>query len=288
MSNNTSNHSDPNTEYHSTLLTIYSVVLVSGTISLSLMMHVMKSSTTSTTSIAVLNLIFAHFIFLFTVPFRIYYYSTHHWYLSPGWCKVVSAMIHIHMYMSFILYVIILVTRLLTFYHKTKPEASFQRMPALIGSALVWIVVLVTVPCVIHFHYGKHTMKNEKIETNYTCFRFGQSTQTSFGNVFNYIMSSLIILVATVLAALQAKVLYVLHRTHRQGQQDFGAQLKSLFFALIMVMCFIPYHIFRLFYLKNVDDMESINEVFLSLTTFNCLDMLTFLGRRTCNICLPG
>ncbi|KAM4534229.1 putative G-protein coupled receptor 141 [Odontesthes bonariensis] len=269
-------------EYHTSLLVIYSVVLLCGTVSLSLMMHIMKSSTVSTTSIAVLNLIFAHFIFLFTVPFRIYYYSTNRWTLGPEWCKMVSAMIHIHMYMSFILYVIILVTRLLTFYHKTTQVASFRRMPALMGSALVWIIVLVVVPCIIYFLYGKQTKPTEK------CFNFGEHTQSPLSIVFNYIMSSVIIVVALGVTALQVNVLRILYRTNRQGQQEFGAQLKSLFFALIMVACFIPYHIFRLYYLKNFKELQSINEVFLSLTTFNCLDMLTFLGRRTCSICLSG
>ncbi|XP_072234479.1 probable G-protein coupled receptor 141 [Leuresthes tenuis] len=273
---------DETQEYHTTLLVIYSVVLLCGTVSLSLMMYIMKSSTGSTTSIAINNLIFAHFIFLFTVPFRIYYYSANRWTLGFGLCKIVSAMIHIHMHMSFILYVIILVTRLLTFYHNTTQVASFRRIHALIGSALVWIIVLVIVPCVIYFLYGKQSDSTDK------CFRFGKSTQSTVSRVFNYIMSPLIIVVALVLTALQVNVLWILRRTHRQGQQEFGAQLKSLFFALIMVACFIPYHIFRLYYLKNVKELQSINEVFLSLTTFNCLDMLTFLGRRTCNICLSG
>ncbi|XP_056290262.1 probable G-protein coupled receptor 141 [Pseudoliparis swirei] len=279
-------------EYHTVLLVIYSVVLLIGTISVSLMMHIMKFSTTSITSIAVLNLIFTHFIFLLTVPFRIYYYATNHWSLGHGWCKVVSCMIHIHMYMSFIFYVIILITRLMTFYHKAEQVASFQRIHALVASAVVWMAVLVVVPCIIYFSYGINT--EDPSPGNSTtpathCFKFGDNI-ASAAKVLNYIISTVIIVVATVLTALQANALLVLYRKHRQGctsQQEFGAQLKSLCFALIMVVCFIPYHMFRLNYLEQLH-LQSVNEVFLSLTTFNCLDMLTFLGRRTCYMCLPG
>ncbi|XP_033495426.2 G protein-coupled receptor 141 [Epinephelus lanceolatus] len=274
-------------KYHPALLAIYSVVLLSGTISLSLMMHIMKSSTTSITSIAVLNLIFAHFVFLLTVPFRIYYYATYQWNLGLGLCKVVSSMIHIHMYMSFVFYVIILITRLMSFYHRDDPVASLQKMHALVGSAVVWLVVLITVPCIIHFSYGKAQGMNNNNTTR--CFQFGNNIKSS-AKVLNYIISTLIIVVATVLTALQANVLRVLYRKHHEGctsQQDFGAQLKSLCFALIMVVCFIPYHIFRLNYLEQLH-LQDVNEVFLSLTTFNCLDMLTFLGRRTCYMCYPG
>ncbi|XP_073344735.1 probable G-protein coupled receptor 141 [Pagrus major] len=285
------------TKCDNVLVVIYSVVLLSGTISLSLMMHIMKSSKTSLTSIAVLNLIFTHFVFLLTVPFRIYYYATNDWSLGTAWCKVVSGMIHIHMYMSFIFYVIILITRLSSFYHKAERGTSFRRIHALLVSAAVWIVVLISVPIIISFAYGRdseaksfNTGSPNDTNTQETCFEFGDSIKSG-AKVINYIVSTVIIVAAIVLTALQANVLRILYRKHHQGctsQQDFGAQLKSLCFALIMVVCFIPYHLFRMHYLEHIKELEMVNEVFLSLTTFNCLDMLTFLGRRTCYMCLPG
>ncbi|TDG97174.1 hypothetical protein EPR50_G00223270 [Perca flavescens] len=248
----------------------------------------MKSSTTSITSIAVLNLIFTHFVFLITVPFRIHYYATNDWALGPAWCKVVSGMIHIHMYMSFIFYVIILITRLMTFYLEAEQVASFQKIHALLVSAVVWIVVLSVGPCIIYFTYGKKWDTNNTTSVRH-CFKFGTDIESSHAKVFNYIISTVIIVVATVLTALQANVLRVLYRKHHQGctsQQDFGAQLNSLCFALIMVICFIPYHMFRLYYIQHIN-LQDFNEVLLSLTTFNCLDMLTFLGRRSCYTCFP-
>nr|XP_013863888.1 PREDICTED: probable G-protein coupled receptor 141 [Austrofundulus limnaeus] len=275
---------DKQKEYHTTLLVIYSVVLLCGTVSLSLMMHIMRHRAASSTSCAVYNLIFAHFIFLFTTPFRIYYYATQYWSMGLPWCKIVSAMIHVHMYMSFVLYVVILVTRLLPHYFKAARVVSFNRMHAFVGSGFVWVTVLVVAPCLIHFQYGK-----QYSPTNTTrCFNFGDNIK--FARELNYFMSTSIIVVALVLTGLQANVLLVLYRRYQQrctSEQDFGAQRKSLLFALIMVVCYVPYHIFRLYYIDH-PDLESINEVFLSLTTFNCLDMLTFLSRRTCSACLPG
>lgn len=273
-------------EYNTVLLAVYSVVLLTGTISLGLMTHILKSSSTSVTSVAVRNLIFAHFLFLFTMPFRIYYYATTSWALGQDWCRWVSGMIHIHMYMSFLLYVVILIARLLAFYRKGTQEAQFHWIHALLGSAVLWLVVLVVVPCVISFYYGTDVGSNDER----LCFRFGSSIKSA-GKVFNYLVSSLIISAAAVLTALQANVLRILFKKHRQrctSQQEFWAQLKSLFFALIMVVCFIPYHAFRIRYLEDIEQLEDINELFLSLTTLNCLDMLTFLGNRTCYMCFFG
>uniref|UniRef100_A0A8C5G145 Si:dkey-94e7.1 n=1 Tax=Gouania willdenowi TaxID=441366 RepID=A0A8C5G145_GOUWI len=278
-SNKTAEETEPNKDFHVVLLVMYSVLFVCGTISLSLMMHFIKSSSSSLTSIAILNLIFAHFVFLLTVPFRIYYFATNNWHLGENWCRMVSCMIHFHMYVSFILYVIILTSRLMTFYNKAACFASVQRMHALIISAVVWIVLVVMGICTTLLLYGQNTDRTNKN----ICFKFGKNIKEI--KPINYIISIVIIVVTFVLTALQANVLRVLYKKHPQewtSQQEFRAQLKSFIFALIM-LCSIPYHAFRLYYLNN-KTFEDFNEVFLSLTAFICLDMLTFLGRRTCNV----
>ncbi|XP_055006852.1 probable G-protein coupled receptor 141 [Boleophthalmus pectinirostris] len=271
-------------EFHNVLLGIYSCVFISGLICFILTVQVLKPSTTSLTSIAVFNLIFTHFVFLLTVPFRIYYYYTHQWKLGLDWCKVISSMIHVHMYMSFIFYVIILISRLLSFYNKAENMPSIRRLHGLLVSAAVWIIVLVSAPCVVSSFYGT---KAQGKKGNETCFTFGEDIEPTTAKVFNYIVSTFIIVATTVLTVLQAKVLLDLYKKVGDKctlQQEFGAQLKSLCFALIMVASFIPYHIFRLYYIEHLN-LENVNEVFLSLTTFNCLDALTFLGRRTCFGC---
>lgn len=275
-------------QHHTVLLAIYSVVFFSGTISLSLMMYMMKSNVTSSTSIAMLNLIFTHFIFLLTVPFRMYYHATTHWNLGRGWCRTISGMIHIHMYMSFIFYVIILSMRLVTFYCRSGREVSINRVHALFVSIVVWLVVLVVFPSIMFVYYGNDP-EHIRLHNMTHCFDFGKYIKSE-GKVFNYIVSMVIIVVSLGLTALQANATWVLYRKHRRSctfQQDFGAHLKSLYFAAIMAVCFIPYHIFRLTYLENLD-LQNANEVFLSLTTLNCVDMLTFIGNRRCIMCLLG
>jgi len=127
--------------YHTALLVIYVAVLLSGVAGLALALRALRSHALSVTTIAVLNLVFAHFLFLVTLPFRIYYYAADRWPLSAGWCKAVSSMIHIHLYMCFVFYVVILVTRLLSF-HRRRGEAAtveFQRRThAILVSVAVW------------------------------------------------------------------------------------------------------------------------------------------------------
>ncbi|KAG7248354.1 hypothetical protein CRUP_009371 [Coryphaenoides rupestris] len=255
-----------------------------GTAGLVLALRVLRSHALSVTTVAVLNLIFAHFLFLVTVPFRVYYYAAGHWYLGADWCKAVSSMIHIHLYMCFVFYVVILVTRLLTF-HRRRGEAAtadFQRRThTILASVAVWMVVAVTVPCLVHFCYG-----NKHGSDDTECFRFGDRIKGVTG--LNYTISVSIIAVSLTLVGLQAHVLLLLRRKYGRewrGQQVFWAQLRSLCFAGIMVACFVPYHMFRLHYVTHVEEHQHVNEVFLSITALSCLDMLTFVGRGTCLCC---
>lgn len=273
-------------EQHTLLLVIHSTVLLSGAVSLSLMMYMIRSSVTSSTSVAVLNLIFTHFVFLLTLPFRIHFHIFQRWTMGGGWCRVISAMIHIHMYMSFVFYVIILVSRLFTFYRRSEREVSFRRGHAILVSVVVWVLVLLVIPCIIYFYYGN---MNGSHRDGTRCFEFGEHI-VSGGKVFNYVVSVGIIAVSSALTVLQVNAVRVLYGKHQRSstlQQDFGAHLKSLCFAAIMMICFVPYHIFRLIYLEHLE-LQHVNEVFLSLTTFNCLDMLTFLGNTRCYMCLLG
>ena len=274
----------PHDEYHVVLLSIYTLGLLIGIPCLALTVRVLQFASHSLTTIAVHNLVFAHFLFLVTLPFRIYYYANGEWHLGNGLCKAVSSMIHVHLYMSFICYVVILVTRLLAFHKRTNQMEFHRRTHALLGSLAIWVVAMVLVTLAIVFCYGNEAARfaGDTRYANNTCFEFGREIKAG-AKAVNYVGSLGIIGVSVVLTGLQAQVLLVLYREHGRScisQQMFGTQLKSLCFALIMMVCFVPYHVFRLYYISNLS-CQHINEVFLSLTTFNCLDMLTFMRKGT-------
>nr|XP_046146758.1 probable G-protein coupled receptor 141 isoform X2 [Oncorhynchus gorbuscha] len=278
-----------------TLLSIYSLVLVIGVIGLALMIHILQSNMRSVITIAMLNLTLAHFLFLLTVPFRIYYYAAGYWMLGEMLCKVVSAMIHVHMYMAFVFYVVILVIRLLGFHSKKDRYEFYRKLHAFGASVAVWTVMFMVIPPILYYKYGKdvhdnttNNKTNTMSDNNSHCFQFGNHLEKhTVARVLNYIMSSVIIIVACVLTALQCHVMILLTRKYGRdcmSHQEFWAQLKSLCFALVLLVCFVPYHMFRMYYLGHLD-LQNINEVFLSLTAFSCFDMLTFLGRGHCYMC---
>ncbi|RXN25793.1 putative G-protein coupled receptor 141 [Labeo rohita] len=290
-SNNTTNsptevHLTP--PYRVALIIIYAVVLLVGITGLTVMMSLLKTNIRSLTTIAFLNLMVAHFIFLLTVPFRIYYYATNTWALGPEFCKLVSAMVHIHIYMVFTIYSILLTVRFLEFYKKTKRTEFYRRLHGLGASVLVWCILLIIMLPLVLNQYGENKKgKQEKNPEEITqCFKFGNLVREAY--VLNMILSICVITVSCVQTCIQVIILRTMilkYGAASRSQQEFWVQIKNLSFVLIMLTCLVPYHLFRLQYIEKHEDLHQINEVFLAITGLTCFDMLTFTGKNICKVC---
>lgn len=275
--------------YRIALIVIYSVVLLVGITGLGLMISLLKTNIRSLTTIAFLNLMVAHFLFLLTVPFRIYYFASQTWNLGPGMCKLVSAMVHIHIYMVFIIYTIILTLRFLQYYKKTQRTEFYRRLHALGASALVWfLLLLIMLPLVLSQYGGKSSESSDTNDTRTQCFKFQDVLKNNKPvYVLNMILSIFIIIVSGLQTCIQALILHVMIRKYgpaSRSQQEFWVQIKNLIFVLILLTCLVPYHLFRLQYLNHTD-LHAINEVFLAITGLTCFDMLTFTGKNACQVC---
>ncbi|XP_056104766.1 probable G-protein coupled receptor 141 [Rhinichthys klamathensis goyatoka] len=276
--------------YRIALIVIYSVVLLVGITGLGLMISLLKANIRSLTTIAFLNLMVAHFLFLLTVPFRIYYFAFLKWNLSQGMCKLVSAMVHIHIYMVFTIYAIILTLRFLQFYKKTQRTEFYRRLHALGASALVWFLLLLIMLPLVFFQYGQSSESNNNVNTENQCFKFQNMLNNTSVYILNMILSIFIISVSGLQTCIQAFILHVMIRKYgsaSRSQQEFWVQIKNLIFVLILLTCLVPYHLFRLHYLNNTIDLHVINEVFLAITGLTCFDMLTFTGKNVCQVCWP-
>lgn len=266
-----------------TLIVIYIIVLLVGMTGLTFMISLLKTNIRSLTTIAFLNLMVAHFLFLITVPFRIYYFVSMEWKLGPVFCKLVSAMVHLHIYMVFTIYAILLTLRFLHFYKKTQRTEFYRRLHALGMSAFVWFLLLVIVLPLIISKYGQN-----KEPTNEQCFNFEQTLKNDAVYGLNIILSLVIIIVSCVQACVQVCILRTMilkYGASSRSQQEFWVQMKNLCFVLIMLICLVPYHMFRLEYLNKPKELNEINEVFLAITGLTCFDMLTFAGKGLCKMC---
>ncbi|XP_035269289.1 probable G-protein coupled receptor 141 [Anguilla anguilla] len=255
------------------LLVIYTVTLFGGTLGIVFMVRFLRRSKNklSITTTIIINLMMAHGLFLLTVPFRIDYYATNTWRYSFKFCNLVRIAIHTHLYISFFFYVAILAVRLLPFL-----PTRLRPLTAFVASAAVWIVFTITIFPPLWLHYG-HTGNCSESQ----CFHFHVEIK-EYVKWLDIIIATMVILISVVIMTIQMLFLARVAQSNPGNlfsQQEFRAQLKNLTFLAFLVMCFLPYHAFRIYYVLHVDDRNSRhNEVYLSRTTLCCLDLLTFLA----------
>lgn len=290
-SNSTSSPQTDNTlphEYKISLLVLYLLVFIGGIIGVIMMSTTLSSNILSVTRVSVINLLVLHTVFLLTVPFRVYYYAFGNWNLSFGFCKLISIMLHVHMYLSFFFYAIILCKRYLAYFEWRHQLEFYRELHAVIASVAIWAIILATViPSTISIYgSGTSTDHNE-------CFAFGAALYNTDIKVLNYIICAVVLLIWVMLASCQCYILWCVCQKYGRVScvhQEFWAQIKSLYFVLIMLICIVPYQTFRIYYVCMYrPGLEKVNEVFLAVTAFSCFDMLVFTGRGAwqpvCKIC---
>lgn len=273
----TSNEESSFMVYKITLIIIYTLVLIVGSVGMTLMISVLKSNLRSWTTITFFNLIIAHGIFLVTIPFRIYFYVTNSWDLSMTFCKVVSSMIHIHMHVVFIIYVIILTIHFLYYFKKMEEREFYRKLHAIAFSISIWSIMIIVGPVVLH-HYG--TRANA---TEHKCFHFGTELNKSTVFGWNIFLSVSTVIVSCIMSCMLTVILYSMIKKHGASswaQQEFWAQMKNLNLVLIMLFCLVPYHLYRLYYLTNTSGLQYDNEVFLAITSLTCFDMILVFARK--------
>ncbi|XP_069588580.1 probable G-protein coupled receptor 141 [Ranitomeya imitator] len=258
------------------LIGLYIAVLIGGTIGIIIMVLLLcRTNTRSVTITVIINLLVIHGIFILTVPFRITYYIQNQWIFSFEFCRFISSMIHIHMYLSFTFYVALLLIRYISYFKQRDKIEFYRKMHSVVASAAVWVILLLVVLPVFILQYG--TDKNKYNSDQ--CFSFHKEIERRFVFVLNYIVVAVMFLVVCILLIVQIFIIVkILRKLKRSAldHQEFWVQLKSLFFILVMITCFFPYHMFRIYYLKHATECFYYNEIFLGITALSCLDLLSF------------
>lgn len=265
------------------LTSLYGTVLIGGLVGvISILFLLVKMNTRSVTTTAVVNLVVVHSAFLLTVPFRLTYLIQHTWPFGLAFCKFVSAMLHIHMYLTFLFYMVILINRYLIFFKRKDRVEFYRKLHAVAASAGLWLLVIVIVMPLIASHYGTY-----KVYEQGDCFTFHQELMRTDVQVINYLIVSVVITIALVLLVFQVVIIVSMMRKLRHSllsHQEFWAQLKNLFFIGVILICFLPYQLFRIYYLYTVAHSKDCNnrvafynEIFLSVTAISCFDLLLFV-----------
>ncbi|TKC39107.1 hypothetical protein EI555_009677 [Monodon monoceros] len=158
---------------------------------------------------------------------------------------------------------------------------QFQKYHAVVLSIIIWMAGAVIFWPIFFLQYGTHPSYSEQ-----RCFEFYRDLNHRECIILNY--STIIIMMTTVatLFLIQMGVIVQLVKTlwpDMWAHQECRAQIQSFFFLLVIVVCFVPHHAFRVHFIQHYSEIENselvlYNEIFVALTTACCLDMLCFVG----------
>ncbi|XP_008843659.1 probable G-protein coupled receptor 141 [Nannospalax galili] len=264
------------------LITVYSIVFLGGTVGTVMMSCMMfKRNSQSMIATIILNIMVLHSLLLVSLPFRLSYYLSVVWELGSFTCRVTSGLIYYHMYFTFVFYVAIVTLRLLIYFKKLQTQ-QLQKYHAIILSIVIWVVGSFIFLPVFFSQYGTDPSYLEQQR----CFEFYKDLNFKEVIIMNYSMIVIIMTTVLVLFLIQMAVVLRLIKAYWPdlwAHHEYRAQIKSFFFLLVIVVCFIPHHAFRVYFIQNYSEEENpklilYNEICVALTTVCCLDMLCFVG----------
>ncbi|XP_068405899.1 probable G-protein coupled receptor 141 [Eschrichtius robustus] len=263
------------------LITLYSAVLLGGAAgAITMSCRMLKRNSQSMIATIVLNIIVLHSILLVSLPFRLSYYISVTWEFGFFTCRLVSSIIYGHMYFTFAFYVAIIILRLLMYFKKLQMQ-QFQKYHAVVLSIIIWMVGGVMFLPIFFLQYGTHPTYSEQ-----RCFEFYKDLNHRECIILNYSMIIIMMTTVVTLFLIQMGVIVQLVKTlwpDMWAHQECRAQIKSFFFLLVIVVCFVPHHAFRVHFIQHYSEIENselvlYNEIFVALTTACCLDMLCLVG----------
>ncbi|XP_074007121.1 probable G-protein coupled receptor 141 [Numenius arquata] len=265
---------DTSERHRTVLIALYTINLAGGTLGVIMMScQLFQRRSQSVITIIISSLLVLHTFMLLSIPFRLTYYILREWKFGSFACKLASAIIYLHMYTTFAFYMAIIIIRLF--------RLEFRKCYTTTWVAAVWLVGALVITPVLLSYYG-----TSKTYHSSECFQFHKEIQEVPMVIINYCLVGILVAVCAVLTVIQLSVmcrLAVKYWPDISSHVEFRAQAKSFFFILVTLVCFMPHHAFRVYYIQNyhLDKDHKLllyNEIFLALTTMCCLDMLCFIA----------
>lgn len=269
------------------LMVFYSAFFSFGLVGNALALYVFLHVHTKKNSVRVflINIAVADLILIACLPFRVQYHSQYNtWTLGPIFCKVVGNVFYVNMYVSITLLGLISVDR----YVKIQRAAIRSRIQnsrwSILACSIIWACSIAAGIPLIALSEGN--------EEPGKCFQYKQRMGAKGKAYFNFFMVAVFWLVFLSLVISYGKIAQSLLAASKAkpdlpNAQKYSRTAKKSFFVLfIFTVCFVPYHVFRVFYIYSQISESSCssrrvadkaNEIMLLFSTFNsCLDPVMY------------
>ncbi|XP_008435466.1 putative G-protein coupled receptor 34b [Poecilia reticulata] len=272
------------------LAVLYSIIFILGLTGnlVALWVFFFVHSKKNSLQVFLMNLSFADLLLAVCLPFRIQYHlQQDKWELGQTMCKLVGYLFYMNMYVSITLLGLISIDRYLKIYGSAGTRRK-MRSPkwSIVVCAVIWVVALaLMIPFVLK--------SNDKCVDTTKCFQYRTIPQKDMLKAhINIFVLVVFWLVFVSLVLSYGKIaLKLLRRSQQRPDLPTAPHYsrvarKSFFVLFLFVVCFVPYHVFRGFYIKTQITEETLetrnladkfNEISLVFSALNsCLDPVMF------------
>ncbi|XP_062258230.1 probable G-protein coupled receptor 34 [Platichthys flesus] len=291
MNNSSSPEPPPSVDHHSLqipLAVFYSIIFVLGLVGNLVALWVffcVQSTKKNSVRVFLINAAFADLLLVACLPFRILYHSQGNaWNLDPTLCKAVGNFFYMNMYISVTLLGLISVDRYLKIHRGTgTPCRALSTKWSSFLCAGIWITSFSVALLFV--------MSKTDSEPN-RCFHYRQLLEEKWKAYINIGLLVVFWLVFLSLIVSYGKIALTLLRTsHDKPDLPNAARYtrtarKSFFILFLFTVCFVPYHMVRVFYIKTQITAtppywrgvaDKANEVALLFSALNsCLDPVMY------------
>ncbi|XP_030056346.1 lysophosphatidic acid receptor 6 [Microcaecilia unicolor] len=226
---------------------VFSMVFVLGLIANCVAMYIFICTlkVRNETTTYMINLAISDLLFVFTLPFRIFYFVAKHWPFGDTLCTISVTLFYTNMYGSILFLTCISVDRFLAIVHPFRSKTIRTKKKAKIICLLVWLTVIAGSAPAATFRSTNSAKKDNGTET---CFEnFSNDTwQTHISKIVIFIetVGFLIPLILNVFCS--TMVLKTLKKpvTLSRSKLNKAKVLKMIcVHLLIFCFCFVPYNI---------------------------------------------
>uniref|UniRef100_G3NZX3 Probable G-protein coupled receptor 34 n=1 Tax=Gasterosteus aculeatus aculeatus TaxID=481459 RepID=G3NZX3_GASAC len=284
----------------SPLAVLYSVIFVLGLAGnlLALLVFFCVHSKKNSVRVFLINIAFADLLLVVCLPFRILYHSRGNvWTLGPTLCKVVGNLFYMNMYISVTLLGLISVDRYLKIHRGARAQHRLRSTRwSSVLCALVWLVALALAVALLmsknHSQVERSVPRPRLITLFVECFHYKVLQKAKWKAYINVSLLVVFWLVFFSLVVSYGKIALKLQRTSRarpdlpNASRYTRTARKSFFILFLFTVCFVPYHVVRVFYIRTqITDTscfwrgvaDKANEVALLFSALNsCLDPVMY------------
>ncbi|XP_069061479.1 lysophosphatidic acid receptor 6 [Pleurodeles waltl] len=225
---------------------VFSMVFVLGLLSNCVAMYIFTCTlkVRNETTTYMINLAISDLLFVFTLPFRIFYFVARQWPFGDTLCKISVTLFYTNMYGSILFLTCISVDRFLAIVHPFRSKTIRTKRKAKAVCLAVWLTVIAgSVPA--SFFRSTNAHHDNATES---CFEnFSKDTWKTYLSkivIFIEIVGFLIPLIVNVFCS--AMVLRILRRpvTLSRSKLSKAKVLKMIVVHLaIFIFCFVPYNV---------------------------------------------